>query len=121
MFGAIAETCELDSALKRGQIAKTAQSLIAAGYTPEQVRGFKEWWQSDDWRFEHTPTPTLAQLTTKLQQFKNAVDPNRSVPVRAAASTNGNRPLSKIEQTRQAFENVRLRLEREGIVLEEAS
>jgi hypothetical protein len=72
MFGAIAETCELDPKLKRGMIAKTAKSLLDAGYTPEQVRGFKEWWLSDSWRAEHTPVPTIAKMTDKLQQFRNA-------------------------------------------------
>ena len=74
MFGAICETCELDPKLKKGMIAKTAQTLLQAGYTPEQVRAFKEWWQSDAWRLEHTPVPSVAKLTDKLQQFKNMAD-----------------------------------------------
>ena len=72
MFGAIADTCELDAKLKRGMIAKTAKTLLDAGYTPEQVRGFKEWWLADSWRAEHTPVPSIAKLTDKLQQFRNA-------------------------------------------------
>lgn len=71
MFGAIASTCELDQTLKRGQIAKTASSLLTAGYTPEQVTGFKAWWQSDAWRMEHTPVPSITKLTDMLQQFRN--------------------------------------------------
>lgn len=74
MFGAICETCELNPKLKPGMIAKTAKTLLDAGFTPEQVRGFKEWWLSDAWRAEHTPVPTIAKLTDKLQQFKNQAE-----------------------------------------------
>lgn len=86
MFGAICETCELDPKLKQGMVAKTAQSLLAAKYTPEQVRGFKAWWLSDDWRAEHTPVPTIAKLTTHLQQFRNLVE---KMPAKSHDTPNG--------------------------------
>jgi hypothetical protein len=74
MFGAVAETCELDPQLKRGVIAKTAKDLLAAKYTPDMVRGFKAWWLADAWRAEHTPVPSLAKLLEKLPQYRNMVE-----------------------------------------------
>lgn len=75
MFGAIAEACELDATLRRGQISKNAKLLIDSGYTPAQVRGFKAWWQSDPWRMEHTPTPSLNQLLDKINQAPKPPEP----------------------------------------------
>lgn len=118
MFGAICETCELDPKLKQGMVAKTAQSLLAAGYTPEQVRGFKAWWLSDAWRAEHTPVPTVAKLTTHLQQFRN--DANGKPRVIPAANTNGNgytngkQPMSKVEKSLANAAELRTMLENGG-------
>ena len=81
MFGAVCETCELNPKLKAGMIAKTAKSLLDAGYTPAQVRAFKAWWLADAWRAEHTPVPTIAKLLDKLEQFKNAAASVPSVPL----------------------------------------
>lgn len=68
MFGAIAETCQLDETLKRGQIAKQSKALLEAGYTPAQVRAFPGWWQSNDWRGQRGNVPTLAQLAELIKQ-----------------------------------------------------
>lgn len=109
MFGAICETCELDPKLKQGFIAKTAQSLLAAGYTPEQVRGFKGWWLSDAWRAEHTPVPTVAKLTTHLQQFKNDAGKPRVMPTTNGSYTNGNgrtAGTSKVDRSMAAVDTV---------------
>lgn len=112
MFGAICETCELDPRLKQGMIAKTAQSLLAAGYTPEQVRGFKGWWLLDAWRAEHTPVPTIAKLTTFLQQFRN--DANGKP--RAIPASNGNgHGTSKVERNMAAVDAVFDMLEQKGV------
>jgi hypothetical protein len=109
MFGAICETCELDPKVNSGKIAKIAQTLLKAEYTPEQVRGFKEWWQSDLWRFEHTPVPTIAKLTEQLQQFKNAAGKPRVI----SAHSNGS-GQSKVEHNRQSVAIVREMLKQQG-------
>jgi hypothetical protein len=70
--------------------------LLAAGFTPEQVRGFKTWWLADEWRAEHTPVPTIAKLTTFLQQFKNAAE-----KMSPATSTNGKVTGFSLEQVIQ--------------------
>lgn len=75
MFGAVAETCQVDARLKTGQIAKTAKALLQAGYTPAQVRAFPAWWQACDWRGQRGDTPTMAQLTEKIKQSTNGVSP----------------------------------------------
>ena len=68
MFGAIAQVCQLDSKLKRGQIAKNAKNLLAAGYTPEQVLIFPVWWTANDWRGKRGDVPTIGQLLEKIKQ-----------------------------------------------------
>lgn len=77
MFGAIAETCQLDAKLKAGQIAKQSKALLEAGYSPAQVRAFPVWWQSHDWRGKNGDVPTLAQLSEKIKQSTqtNGKDP----------------------------------------------
>jgi hypothetical protein len=80
MFGAIADTCQLDAKLKTGQIAKQAKALLEAGYTPAQVRAFPAWWQSHDWRGQRGNVPTLAQLAELIKQSttnKNGTDPGK--------------------------------------------
>jgi hypothetical protein len=77
MFGALAETCQLDGTIKApaARLGKAASELLAANYKPEQVRAFTAWWLSDAWRAEHTPTPTLPQVVEKLKQ--SLAPPNR--------------------------------------------
>ena len=77
MFGAIADTCQLDAKLKAGQIAKQSKALLEAGYTPAQVRAFPVWWQLHDWRGQRGNVPTLAQLSEKIMQSTqtNGKDP----------------------------------------------
>jgi hypothetical protein len=80
MFGAIADTCQLDAKLKTGQIAKQAKALLEAGYTPAQVRSFPAWWQSHDWRGQRGNVPTLAQLAELIKQSTtntNGTDPGK--------------------------------------------
>jgi len=80
MFGAVAETCQLDAKLKTGQIAKQAKALLEAGYTPAQVRAFPAWWQSHDWRGQRGNVPTLAQLAELIKQSTtntNGTDPGK--------------------------------------------
>jgi hypothetical protein len=111
MFGAIRDTCELNGELHASRIGKTARELLAAGYTPEQVRGFKDWWLSDPWRAEHTPVPTIAKLIEKLEQFKNAADKPRPV---FTNSTNG-RGQSKVDRSLAAVDEVRQMLKQQEV------
>ena len=86
MFGAIADTCQLDAKLKAGQIAKQSKALLEAGYTPAQVRAFPVWWQMHDWRGQRGNVPTLAQLAELIKQSTtqaNGSDPVK-VPQRGA-------------------------------------
>jgi hypothetical protein len=86
MFGAIADTCQLDAKLKAGQIAKQSKALLEAGYTPAQVRAFPVWWQLHDWRGQRGNVPTLAQLAELIKQSTtqtNGSDPVK-VPQRGA-------------------------------------
>ena len=87
MFGAIAETCQLDAKLKAGQIAKQSKALLEAGYSPAQVRAFPVWWQLHDWRGQRGNVPTLAQLAELIKQSttSNGTDPVK-VPQRGAWS-----------------------------------
>lgn len=111
MFGAIRDTCELNGELHAGRIGKTARELLAVGYTPEQVRCFKDWWLSDSWRAEHTPVPTIAKLVEKLEQFKNAAGKPRASPT---PSPNG-RGQSKVERSLAAVDEVRQMLKQQGV------
>jgi len=104
MFGAIRDTCELNGKLHASRIGKAARDLLAAGYTPEQVRSFRDWWLSDPWRAEHTPVPTIAKLTEKLEQFKNSADKPRPVSVNGNANGRGQ---SKVDRSLAAVDAVR--------------
>jgi hypothetical protein len=80
MFGAIVEACQVDGKLKQGQIAKQSKLLLEAGYTPEQVRAFPEWWKSHDWRGQRGEIPTMPQLAEKIKQSvgTNGSDPSKA-------------------------------------------
>jgi hypothetical protein len=75
MFGALAETCQLDPKLKAAMIGKTAKRLTDAGYKPAQVTAFLTWWQAHDWRAKDSPYPSLAQVEDKLQQAQLPTPP----------------------------------------------
>lgn len=101
MFNAICETCELNPGVNSSKTGGAAKTLLKAGYTPAQVRGFKDWWLSDAWRAEHTPVPSITKLTEQLEQFKNAASKPRVVPA-SNGYTNGNgrgAPVSKVDKT----------------------
>ncbi len=110
MFGAVADTCELDAKLKASVIGKTSKQLLDAGYTPEQVRGFKLWWQSDNWRSEHTPVPSIHKLTEMLPQFRNGR------PVLNGNGHTGNGRMSPLDRSLQSIEEVREMLRNGGTI-----
>lgn len=115
MFGAICETCELNTRVNPGRIGKVAKTLLDAGYTPEQVRGFKAWWQSDAWRMEHTPVPSTAALTEKLEQFRNSIGKPRVIPAtNGNGYSNGKQPMSKVEKSLANAAELRTMLENGG-------
>lgn len=116
MFGAICETCELNPKVNPGRIAKLAETLLSAEYTPEQVRGFKEWWQSDAWRLEHTPVPTMVKLAEQLEQFRNGIGKPRVTTTNGAGYTNG-RGTSKVDKTMQAFDELEAMAAAKGVRL----
>jgi hypothetical protein len=80
MFGAIVEACQVDGKLKQSQIGKQSKLLLEAGYTPEQVRAFPEWWKSHDWRGQRGEVPTMPQLAEKIKQSvgTNGSDPSKA-------------------------------------------
>jgi len=70
MFGALATACQLDQKLKAGQIAKTAKTLLSAGYTVEDVERFLPWWNEFDFRGQKHQPPSLAQLVENIFRAK---------------------------------------------------
>ena len=114
MFGAICEVCELNPKINAARTGKAARDLLSAGYTVEQVRGFREWWLSDSWRAEHMPVPTIAKLIEKMEQFKNAASrPPRLVPANGHANGNGYGG-SKVDRSLANAAALREKLERGG-------
>lgn len=49
-----------------------ADSLIAAGYTPADVRGFRDWWQENGW-YTNNGRPSLEHLIKHFKDFKDGV------------------------------------------------
>lgn len=70
MFGALVKLCMIDAKVKRGQIARTAKTLLDAGYIPEDIEHFSEWWRAKDFRGKRGEPPTLGQVTDKILQAK---------------------------------------------------
>jgi len=99
MFAAICETCELSPRVNPSKTGGHAKTLLRAGYTPEQVRGFKAWWQSDQWRLEHTPVPTVAKMIEKMEQFKNSIGKPRPIPAANGNGYHANGVPSKVDKT----------------------
>lgn len=74
MFGALAEVCQLNPALQKTQLGKTASQLIKAGYTPDQIRERYNpgaWWYLHDWRGQKGQPPTLPQVVSTIEQAGN--------------------------------------------------
>jgi phage replication O-like protein O len=80
MFTALVTVCRLDPKLKAGHIAKTAKSLLDAGYLPEDVDSFKTWWSKNDFRGRRGEPPTLGQVVEKIMQAKQETHPAPKSP-----------------------------------------
>jgi hypothetical protein len=72
MFGALANLCRLDMQLKRGQLARTTQSLLKSGYTVADIETFEGWWKRNDWRGRKGQVPTLVQVVDNILQATQA-------------------------------------------------
>lgn len=75
MFDALAEICELDVGLNRGQLGQTAKALLKSGYDPPAVRTFRDWWDANDWRGKAGSPPTLAQVRQCIKQSEGSNSP----------------------------------------------
>ena len=80
MFTALVTVCRVDPKLKGGHIAKTAKSLLDAGYIPSDVDRFIYWWNKNDFRGRRGEPPTLAQVTDKIMQAKQETQPAQKPP-----------------------------------------
>lgn len=91
LFDAIAELCVLDQELNGKEIALVADALQRIEATPEKINTFKAWWESDEWRMDHTPTPTLKQLTRDWKKAMEGIKPKpkASQTKNAKPSANG--------------------------------
>jgi phage replication O-like protein O len=72
MFGKLSEICKVDPKLKGGFIGKTAQRLIKAGYTFDDLVLFSVWWKENDFRGRKGNPPTMPQLEEMIFQSKQA-------------------------------------------------
>ena len=77
---AIASVCRMDLKVKTqaGQVGKAAKELDVAGYTPEQVYDFLDWWKKFDWRWtkEHrvpAPHELLTNISKTVEEKKPEV------------------------------------------------
>lgn len=69
LFDAISEVCCIDPRANGSSIAKVRHTLGKAGYTPEDVHTFGDWWNSDEWRKEKGP-PTIWTLQQRIAIVK---------------------------------------------------
>lgn len=83
LFDSIAEVCQVDPATTGASIGKVKKALLKAEppYTPEEIRTFGVWHNSDEWRKEKGP-PSLWTLQEKIGMVRqptfkvNGRDPN---------------------------------------------
>jgi phage replication O-like protein O len=80
LFGIIAKMCQLDPKLKAKRIGKTASELLQAGYLPEHVEYFGQWWSENDFRGKRGSPPTLAQVEELIMQAKQDYDRKHPAP-----------------------------------------
>ena len=80
LLGAIASVCRMDLKVKTqaGQVGKAAKELDVAGYTPDQVYDFLDWWKKFDWRWtkEHrvpAPHEVLTNISKTVEEKKPEV------------------------------------------------
>lgn len=80
LMSAVASVCRMDINIKTqaGQVGKAAKELDVAGYTPEQVYDFLDWWKKFDWRWtkEHrvpAPHELLTNISKTVEEKKPEV------------------------------------------------
>jgi hypothetical protein len=78
MFGMLARLCKLDMKIKRGQLNKTAKTLLEAGYTLGDMDLFEDWWKEHDFRGQRGDPPTLNQIADRIYQAKQEATPKPS-------------------------------------------
>jgi hypothetical protein len=77
LISAVASVCKMDIGIKTqaGQVGKAARELDNAGYTPDQVYDFLDWWKKFDWRWqkEHrypSPHELLTTISKTVEEKK---------------------------------------------------
>lgn len=83
LFDAIADVCKVDPRTAGSSIGKVKSVLSKAGYTPEDVSRFGEWWWGDEWRKTKGAPPSLWTLQEKIGIVKSgtASRPTAKIPV----------------------------------------
>ncbi len=83
LFDAISEVCQVDPATTGASIGKVKKALLKADppYTPDEVRAFSRWHNSDQWRKDKGP-PSLWALKEKIglvRKPENSNDTHKTV------------------------------------------
>lgn len=87
---AICEIAELDPGIYKNatNAFDISNSLISAGYTLEDLKGFREYWDKEDWRGQKGQAPALSQVVTeikKAKEWKSKGKPKRGNPNQSQA------------------------------------
>lgn len=82
MFTALAEICAIDLRTltegQRGQLNQSEKILRDAGATPEQMPGFRAWWDRDDWRGKKGEPPEPYQVRAEWGRYLESLKAARS-------------------------------------------
>lgn len=80
LMSAVASVCRMDINIRTqaSMIGKAAKELDVAGYTPDQVYDFLDWWKKFDWRWtkEHrvpAPHELLTNISKTVEEKKPEV------------------------------------------------
>lgn len=76
----------IETAKKR--VGQVAAQLVKAGYVPEDLSPFWQWYKQNDWRGKAGQRPTREQVLSELPRWKN------SIALKKAAPADGSRFVS---------------------------
>jgi len=91
MFKALAEICAIDLRTltegQRGQLNQSEKILRDAGATPEQMPGFRKWWDREDWRGKRGEVPEPHQVRAEWGRYMESLKASTRSPASVAVRT----------------------------------
>jgi phage replication O-like protein O len=74
IFKGLADCCEYDTGIlsgqDRGELANAARTMLGNGYSLEDIKGFRKWWNTETWKGQKKQPPKLYDVRQEWGRYR---------------------------------------------------